>query len=78
MEKAFINILNGYLTEDVSENQEVKLKDMGLDSMKSIELLITLEENYGISFPDELLNSSTFKNAKSLWITVQKIKNGEI
>ena len=64
MKNIFIQVLNNYLSDDVSNNFETTLKDMGLDSMASIELLLELEDQFDIVFPDELLTEETFSTAK--------------
>ncbi|MCO1580268.1 MULTISPECIES: phosphopantetheine-binding protein [unclassified Crossiella] len=43
------------------------LADLGLDSLQTVDLLLELEEHYGISFPDEELSAETFATAGALW-----------
>jgi acyl carrier protein len=43
------------------------LREFGLDSMRSIDLLFALEDTFGVSLPDEDLNDATFATAGSLW-----------
>ncbi|MEI3896109.1 MULTISPECIES: phosphopantetheine-binding protein [Bacillus] len=73
MKNIFIQVLNNYLSDDVSNNFETTLKDMGLDSMASIELLLELEDQFDIVFPDELLTEETFSTAKTLWESINKL-----
>jgi acyl carrier protein len=42
------------------------LSDLGLDSLKVIKLLIEVEGEFDITFPDELLVADTFRTAASL------------
>lgn len=47
------------------------LADMGLDSLALVALLVDLESQFDVMFPDELLNQETFKTAGSLWEVVE-------
>ncbi|MES4905952.1 MULTISPECIES: phosphopantetheine-binding protein [unclassified Streptomyces] len=50
------------------------LKTAGLDSMATIELLVRLEEAYGVDFPDAALSGETFATPAALWrvLTAQR------
>ena len=74
------SILRRYLVL-VPEGQDVPLETelpaLGLDSMSALTLLLELEEIFDISFPDSLLNATTFRSAKSLENVIQVLrKNG--
>ncbi|MFJ2726034.1 acyl carrier protein [Streptomyces collinus] len=43
------------------------LKEAGLDSMATIELLVRLEDAYGVEFPEETLTAATFATPAALW-----------
>lgn len=45
---------------------ERPLRDLGLDSLKSLNLLLDLEGRLGAPFPEELLVAETFATAQSL------------
>lgn len=45
---------------------DVKLVDLGLDSVAAINLLLDLEQTFEVSFPGSMLNAETFKTASSL------------
>lgn len=49
------------------------LRDLGLDSMRSIELLFAVEDAYGVVIPDERLTDSTFETAGTLWAVVEEL-----
>lgn len=53
---------------------ESRLHDLGLDSMRAIELLFAIEDTYGVSLPDELLTDATFTTAGSLWAVVESLR----
>ncbi len=50
------------------------LKEYGLDSMSSINLLFDIEDQLGIVFPDELLNGQTFSSGDALFGIVEGLK----
>jgi acyl carrier protein len=52
---------------------ESSLHDLGLDSMRAIELLFAIEDTYGVSMPDELLTDATFATAGSLWAAIESL-----
>ncbi|MGP2436203.1 phosphopantetheine-binding protein [Streptomyces sp. JW3] len=65
----FLKHLGGReLTEDS------RLHELGLDSMKSIELLFAIEDTFGLSLPDKDLNDTTFATAGSLWRAVESAR----
>jgi acyl carrier protein len=53
---------------------ESSLRDLGLDSMRAIELLFAIEDMYRVSVPDELLTDATFETAGSLWRAVASLR----
>lgn len=72
MDERFVEVLRPFLSfvggQEVTEDS--RLRDLGLDSMQSIQLLFALEDEYGVSLPDELLTEDTFETAGSLWRAV--------
>lgn len=72
MDETFVNLLRPFLS--FADGQEVveesRLRDLGLDSMQSIQVLFAIEDEYGVSLPDELLTDATFETAGSLWRAV--------
>lgn len=45
---------------------ESNLYELGLDSMAAVNLLLKLEETYGVIFPDALLTEATFETPLAL------------
>ena len=76
MDAAFPDLLKPFLkyagTQPITA--EASLNELGLDSMRAIELLFTIEDIYGVSMPDELLTDSTFATAGSLWNTIESLR----
>lgn len=69
MNPDFVTLLTPFLP--LLRNQEIthdmRLRDLGLDSMKSIDLLFGIEDVFAISLADEDLNDRTFATAGNLW-----------
>ncbi|MFG6402475.1 phosphopantetheine-binding protein [Microbacterium sp. P04] len=61
------------LPEDDAEARLNVLRDHGLDSLATVELLVNLEDEFGIEFPDDKLTSSTFVTAAALWEVVRDL-----
>ncbi|MBS0031780.1 phosphopantetheine-binding protein [Chitinophaga sp. 22321] len=76
MKERFFNILRSYLKfapeAEVFDWNE-PLKNMGLDSMASINLVIVIEDEFGIIIPDEYLNAATFRSAATLYQMIGKV-----
>jgi acyl carrier protein len=53
---------------------DIALKDYGLDSAATIDLLLDLEDTYGITMPDEYLSEETFATLSSLWHAVSQLR----
>jgi acyl carrier protein len=74
MNAQFVDLLMPFLKfaggNEITEDS--RLRDLGLDSMQSIELLFAIEDTFGISLPDEDLTDTTFATAGSLWRAMQR------
>jgi acyl carrier protein len=53
---------------------EASLRDLGLDSMSAIDLVLSIEDELGIVFPDELLVTETFETALALQAAVASVE----
>lgn len=56
---------------------QVSLRDLGLDSMSAIDLVLAIEDGLGIIFPDELLVTETFETALTLQAVVASVEEAE-
>ena len=72
MDTRFTGLLRPFLkfAGDEEIAPESRLRDLGLDSMQSIELLFAIEDEFAIALPDEDLNDRTFATAGSLWAAI--------
>jgi acyl carrier protein len=56
-----------FLSADEALTADVSLRDLGLDSMGTVELLADLESGYDVRFRDEALTMETFASPGVLW-----------
>ncbi|MGW2385623.1 phosphopantetheine-binding protein [Streptomyces sp. NPDC001658] len=69
MDREFVEVVSSHLPflNGRTLTASSSLRELGLDSMRSIDLLFALEDTFGASLPDEDLNDATFATAGSLW-----------
>ncbi|MEV4816023.1 phosphopantetheine-binding protein [Micromonospora tulbaghiae] len=76
MNAEFTELLRPFLKfagpDEITE--ESRLRDLGLDSMREIELLFAIEDTFGVSVPDDKLVDSTFATAGGLWGVVEELR----
>lgn len=56
-----------FLGTDEALAADANLRDLGLDSMGTVELLAALENGYDVRFRDEYLTMATFATPAVLW-----------
>jgi acyl carrier protein len=80
VEAEFVELVRPFLkfAGDQELTPESRLRDLGLDSMRAIELLFALEDTYGVIVPDEKLVDETFETCSSLWTMVEEVRNGRV
>ncbi|MEV6646530.1 phosphopantetheine-binding protein [Amycolatopsis sp. NPDC051371] len=59
-----------FLPAEEALTAETPLREYGLDSLATVELLSVLEQSYNVRFEDEALNLETFENPGRLWSTL--------
>ncbi|MFF7342138.1 phosphopantetheine-binding protein [Streptomyces sp. NPDC008163] len=52
---------------------DTSLRDLGLDSLGTVEMMASLESMYDVRFVDEMLNMETFATPDVLWTSLRKI-----
>ncbi len=50
------------------------LTSLGVDSLGFVQLLLELEDAYGVSLPDEVLTPATFDTPASLWAAFASVQ----
>lgn len=66
----FEELLSGYLPflpVGVALAPDTPLREYGLDSLATVELLSTLEQTYQVRFSDEALTLETFGTPATVW-----------
>ncbi|GGP78728.1 acyl carrier protein [Saccharothrix coeruleofusca] len=56
---------------------DASLRELGLDSMRSVELLFDLEDHYQVTLDEEALNAATFATPRSLYDAVLRAGGSE-
>lgn len=59
-----------FLPPDDALTEGLSLRDFGLDSIGTVELLSALESTYGFRFADDLLDMKTFATPGVLWASI--------
>jgi acyl carrier protein len=54
------------LARDAELAEDADLSELGLDSMSAINLMLDLEQTFGVSFPDAMLDQETFRSPRTL------------
>ena len=62
-----------FLESDDPLNGDADLRDLGLDSLATVELLARLESHFGIRFTDDALRLETFATTRTLWQAVDSL-----
>jgi acyl carrier protein len=62
-----------FLPAEQPLEESASLQDLGVDSMGTIQLLLELEEAFGVTFPDETLTAETFATPGSLWKVLHEL-----
>jgi acyl carrier protein len=63
-----------FLSADGSLDEDLSLRDFGLDSMGTVELLSTLERTYDVKFVGDSLSMENFATPGLLWTTISKLQ----
>lgn len=75
-EQSFIMLVRNhlkYLKPGAALALDQPLKLLGLDSMAAVDLLLDIEDNYGITLPDTYLTEETFSTIQALWLVVENL-----
>ena len=77
MEKEIVAIIEKACVLDERVNVDSKIDDLSLDSLSFIEILVEMEDLFGIEFEIEELNVADWKTVKDIIECVEgKIKDG--
>lgn len=62
-----------FLPADEPLTADTSLRDNGLDSLGTVELLGTLESQYNVQFTDDALSLETFATPAVLWAAIEQL-----
>ena len=60
-----------FAEDDQQLTPDASLRELGLDSMQSVELLFDLEDAYGVMLTDDALTAEAFATPRSLFEAVR-------
>ena len=81
MNQRLLDLVKKYLKywdKETNIDFDMNLKDLGLDSIASIQLLIEIEDEFDIEITDEYLTDNTFSTISSLRKVVEEIMECEV
>jgi acyl carrier protein len=64
------------LDEAQELGMDAPLEPLGLDSSAALNLMLDLEEAFGVVFDDSLFTEETFATPRSLWQSLAALRNG--
>ena len=67
------HIENNILAEAVQIDADTNLKQVGIDSFSTVEIILFIERRFGVSIPDEKLVPDNFKTIQALASTVVEL-----
>ena len=70
-------IENNILAEAVQIDAGTNLKQAGIDSFSTVEIILFIERRFGVSIPDEKLVPDNFKTIQALAATVVELMPDE-
>ncbi|MFG2577571.1 acyl carrier protein [Streptomyces sp. NPDC048481] len=63
-----------FIGPDEPLTEDLPLKDLGLDSMATVELLAELEAAYGVRFSNDAMSMERFATPGKLWQTLTEVQ----
>jgi acyl carrier protein len=73
----FEELIRGYLpflSPSEPLEADADLRDLGLDSLATVDVLGRVEEAFGVRFVDEALSLDTFSTPEKLWGTISSLR----
>lgn len=58
-----------------TEQADVPLADLGFDSLRTVNLLVTVEAALGVELPQEKITADTFRSARTLAAVVHETRH---
>ncbi|WP_217213924.1 phosphopantetheine-binding protein [Streptomyces sp. AC550_RSS872] len=57
---------------------DLSTADHGLDSLAMVQLMLSIEDAYGISIPDDLVQPQSFATPEKLWAIVCELSGAQV
>ena len=74
----YMNIFKRYTKEEFTKEQfEIPMLELGINSFTVLEMLIVIEDEFQIDFPDDLIVTELFYSPKTLFEGVMKVINAD-
>jgi acyl carrier protein len=73
---AFESVVRRYvplLSVDAALTSDLRLADHGLDSLGTVDLLVAIEDEFDIVFPDDQLAATAFETPEALWTVLRRL-----
>ncbi|WP_409240291.1 acyl carrier protein [Streptomyces sp. PA5.6] len=67
-----------FLAEDEELTENAGLRDLGMDSLGTVELLSALENMYDLRFEDDALTMASFETPGILWKTLTQMREAQV
>ncbi|MCX4694697.1 phosphopantetheine-binding protein [Streptomyces sp. NPDC048255] len=64
------------LTEETPITEDSSLAELGLDSMRAVDVLFDIEDTFGVSLPDAALQPDTFNSLAGLRAALEQARDG--
>lgn len=80
IEQTLQNVLRMHLPAaepDLPLPMHTNLVDLGLDSLGAVNLVLDLEDTFGVELPDSVLTEATFATAESLRVAILGLMNAD-
>lgn len=61
--------------EEQSLPMDAGMEDLGLDSVTALNLMLDLEEAYGVVFDESLFTEETFATPRALWLALSSLRS---
>jgi acyl carrier protein len=64
--------------EDIQDSEPIFIEGLGLDSIDALELVVLIEERFGVSIPDEEVGKLAFASIDALADFILANQNGSV
>ena len=62
-----------FLADDAPLDPDAQLSALGIDSLEVVELIVQIEDMYGVEVPQDMLTPDVFACARTIWQALDKL-----